>query len=298
LRRRAPAKINLYLHVLGRRGDGYHLLDGLVVFTDIGDVLQAERTATLSLEISGPFAHALEAGAARETNLVLRAAEALKRCTGISEGAALSLEKRLPVASGIGGGSSDAAAALHLLNALWALGRSETELAEIGSTLGSDVPVCVAGGPAFISGIGEVISPCPSLPVLSLVLVNPGVALATPAVYRAYAAAAAGLAAQAPARPKDPCSDEKSLIAALRAARNDLEGVAIGLCPRISDALSALRAQERCVLARMSGSGATCFGIFSAHADAERAAQSISRAEPAWWVKPARTLSAGVATEP
>jgi len=295
LTRRAPAKINLFLHIVGRRGDGYHRLESLVAFTDIGDGLSVERAPELSLVVQGPFAEALNATSGHDANLVMRAARSLQARTGATQGARLVLDKELPVASGIGGGSSDAAAALHLLNGLWALGLAETALAQIGLMLGSDLPVCLRGRTAFVSGVGEVVEDCGRLPALFLVLVNPGQGLATPEVYRAFSASGALDGSPARAFPKGPWADELALIAMLKETRNDLEAPAIALCPAIAQVLKALGAQEGCALARMSGSGATCFGIFPGRAAAERAARALARAEPAWWVKPARLFASGTA---
>lgn len=293
LSRLAPAKINLFLHITGRRADGYHLLESLVAFADFGDELTAAPASgsAFTLAIEGPFAQALTGPGAHKENLVLRAAERLKAHTGTAKGAALTLDKRLPVASGLGGGSADAAAAFHLLNALWGLGLDGRALAALGAPLGADVPVCIGGTPALVSGIGEAVEPYAGLPPLWLVLINPGVALPTPAVYRAYAAAPAAPRCSAPGFPKGPWTDERQLIAALSARANDLEAPAIALCPKIAEVLSALRAQEGCALARMSGSGASCFGLFSGRAKAGQAAQALARAEPAWWVRPARLLA-------
>jgi 4-diphosphocytidyl-2-C-methyl-D-erythritol kinase len=298
LARRAPAKINLFLHIVGRRPDGYHRLESLVAFTDIGDELSAEPAHQLSLVVEGPFADALNETSEHDSNLVMRAARNLQARAELTQGARLVLDKELPVASGIGGGSSDAAAALHLLNALWALGLTEAQLAEIGLTLGSDVPVCLRGWPAFVSGVGEAVEDCKALPALSLVLVNPGVGLPTPEVYRAFAASGALGRSSARAFPKGPWADELALIAMLKATSNDLEAPAIALCPVIAQALEALGAEAQCALARMSGSGATCFGIFAGRAAAERAARAIARAQPAWWVRPARLLAPETAARP
>lgn len=291
LARRAPAKINLFLHIVGRRADGYHLLESLVAFTDIGDDVTAAPALSLSLEIEGPFAEALNKISGFDANLVMRAARSLQAHAKVRQGAALRLAKELPVASGIGGGSVDAAATFVLLNVLWELGLPATALAELGLALGADVPVCICGRPAFVSGVGERVEPLAALPPLNLVLVNPGAGLATPEVYRAFAAAGAKGEAGARAFPKGPWTDEAALIAALKSAGNDLEPAAISLCPKIAQALAVLRAQAGCALARMSGSGATCFGLFGTRARAERAAQAIADAEPAWWVKPARLLT-------
>jgi 4-diphosphocytidyl-2-C-methyl-D-erythritol kinase len=298
LSRRAPAKINLFLHIVGRRSDGYHRLESLVGFTDIGDELSAERAPKLSLLVQGPFAQALNATSSDDTNLVMRAARSLQARSSVAPGARLVLDKQLPVASGIGGGSSDAAAALHLLNALWGLGLDEAALAELGLALGSDVPVCLRARPAFVSGVGEAVENCASLPELSLVLVNPGLGLPTPEVYRAFAATDALTRLPARAFPKGPWTDEWTLIETLKGTRNDLEAPAIALCPAVADVLKALGAQDGCALARMSGSGATCFGVFAGRAAAERAARAIAQAEPAWWVRPARLSASGSAARP
>ena len=182
MREFAPAKINLHLHVVGRRQDGYHLLDSLVVFAGVGDWLEVSPAADLSLTLAGPFAAGL---AAEPDNLVLRAARGLAELAGIRPSGALRLEKNLPVASGIGGGSADAAAALRLLCRFWAISPDLTRLAQ---SLGADVPVCLLGRPALMSGTGEVLAPAPPVPDAGLVLVNPGIAVATPAVFRARAA--------------------------------------------------------------------------------------------------------------
>lgn len=177
----APAKINLHLHVVGRRDDGYHLLDSLVVFAGVGDCLRASTSGALSLSVTGPFAAALDAEA---DNLVLRAARALAARAGCPALARLVLEKNLPVASGIGGGSADAAATLRLLCRLWRIELSAEDLGQLAGDLGADVKVCLVGHPALMSGIGEVLVPAPSLPAAGLVLVNPGVAVSTPSVFR------------------------------------------------------------------------------------------------------------------
>ena len=178
----APAKVNLFLHVVGRRSDGYHLLDSLAVFPAVGDALRATPAEVLSLALAGPFGGALQA---EPDNLVLRAARGLAELTGVRTGAYLTLAKTLPVASGIGGGSADAAAALRLLGRLWGVAPAAEALRALALRLGADVPVCLAGRPARMGGVGEVLSPAPALPAFGLVLINPGVAVATPEVFRA-----------------------------------------------------------------------------------------------------------------
>ena len=262
----AAAKINLFLHVTGRRDDGYHLLDSLVVFAGIGDVLRAQPADELSLSLVGPFGSAL---AGEQDNLVLRAARALG-----GNGARLTLEKNLPVASGIGGGSADAAAALRVLCRLWKL--APPGLQGIALALGADVPVCMAGRPSRMRGVGERLDPAPSIPACGLVLVNPGVAVATADVFRARRGGWS-----APAALPQSWPDVGTMADDLRALRNDLEPPAIALHPAIGDAIAALAAVSGCRLARMSGSGATCFGLFDDPAVAVEAAGRLRR--PDWW---------------
>ncbi len=268
----APAKVNLYLHVTGRRADGYHLLDSLAVFGPIGDSLEVRPADTLSLIVDGPFGDAL---AAEHDNLVLRAARALAAAAGIEARAALRLTKRLPVASGIGGGSAEAAAALRALDGLWATQFGTEGLAAISARLGADIPVCLAARPAQMQGVGEVLLAAPLLPPCGLLLVNPGIALATPAVFKARSGDFTP-----PAVLPGAWADAAAMAADLRGLRNDLEPPAIALCPPVAEVLAAIAAQPRCLLARMSGSGATCFGLFPDAAAAEAAAASL----PArWW---------------
>jgi 4-diphosphocytidyl-2-C-methyl-D-erythritol kinase len=286
LRLAAPAKLNLYLHVVGRRPDGYHLLDSLVAFAGVADELTFAPATDLSLVIDGPFARSL---AVDDDNLVLKAARALAAHAGRAPAAAIRLTKRLPVASGIGGGSADAAAALHGLNRLWNLGLSETALAKIGLALGADVPVCLAGRPSFFGGIGDEIESAGLLPRAHVVLANPGAPLATAAVFRARAAA--GATYSAPARWREVVPDTVMLAGLLAKRSNDLTAAAVALLPVIADVLTALEQQPPCLLARLSGSGATCFGLFAERGEAREAAAAIAATHPAWWVV-ATTLSA------
>lgn len=279
----ARAKINLFLHVLGRRPDGRHTLESLAVFPEIGDVLEAERGPILSLALEGPFAPSLGSGS---DNLVARAVEALAAALpgGAPSGAALRLDKRLPVASGIGGGSADAAAALRLMMRLWGRAPDADALDALALGLGADVPVCLASAPAFMGGVGERLTPAPPFPEFWLVLVNPLRAVSTAEVF-------AGLDRRdnPPASPAPAAfADIDTLAGWLARQRNDLEATARRLCPPIGDAIAALRAAPACRLARMSGSGATCFGLFGAEAEALDAAAAIRRAAPGWWVAPAR----------
>ncbi|WP_135467588.1 4-(cytidine 5'-diphospho)-2-C-methyl-D-erythritol kinase [Crenalkalicoccus roseus] len=272
IREAAPAKVNLYLRVTGRRADGYHLLDSLAVFGPAADLVEAAPAEGLTLTVAGPFGAAL---AAEPDNLVLRAARALAAAAGIAPQAALRLEKRLPVASGIGGGSADAAAALRALDRLWGLGLGAGALAEVAAGLGADVPVCLASRPARMGGVGEALLPAPALPPCGLLLVNPGVPLATPAVFRARSGPFS-----APAALPEGWADAAAMARDLAALGNDLEAPARALCPAVGEVLAALRALPGCLLARMSGSGATCFALFADAAAAERAAAELPGA---WW---------------
>jgi 4-diphosphocytidyl-2-C-methyl-D-erythritol kinase len=276
----APAKINLTLHVTGQRADGYHLLDSLVVFADVGDQVTARPDAGLTLRITGPMAEGLSAG---DDNLVLRAARAMGGALA-GGGVALTLDKHLPVASGIGGGSADAAATLRLMARLTLrdLPNAATVLA-----LGADVPVCLAGQPLRMRGVGEAMTPLPDLPEGWLVLVNPRVAVRTAAVFSALARR------DNPPMPRDLPRLRRlgDLSAFLQMMRNDMEPAATTLAPVIGTARAALSAQPGCLMARMSGSGATCFGLFADGLTATAAARAIQAAQPGWWVAAARILS-------
>lgn len=273
VREAARAKVNLYLHVTGRRADGYHLLDSLAVFPAVGDWLEAEAADGLSLDLAGPFGGAL---AAEADNLVLRAARALAVEAGVVARGRVTLHKHLPVASGIGGGSADAAAALRLLARLWGVRVAPERLAEIAAGLGADVPVCLGSAAARMGGVGEVLTAAPMLPDFGMVLLNPGGAVATPAVFRARQGGFS-----APAALPAAWADAAAMAVDLRRLGNDLEAAAVGLHPPIGAALTALGAAPGCLLARMSGSGATCFGLFADAAAAERATSGLAR--PGWW---------------
>lgn len=270
----APAKLNLHLHVVGRRDDGYHLLDSLVVFAGVGDLLEVSPSNELSLAVTGPFAGGLQT---EPDNLVLRAARALASHAGIEATGSLRLCKRLPVASGIGGGSADAAAALRLLRRHWGVAMAEGQLVALAQRLGADVPVCLASCPAMMSGIGEILAPAPRLPNFGIVLVNPGAAVSTPSVFQART----GGFAQPAQFPAIGWPDARSLAASLRTTRNDLETPARLLAASVADALDWLAATPGCMLSRMSGSGATCFGLFETPMAAERAAMAGSVG--GWW---------------
>jgi 4-diphosphocytidyl-2-C-methyl-D-erythritol kinase len=277
LRQTAPAKLNLYLHVVGRRPDGYHLLDSLVAFADISDQVTVAPADALSLAIEGPFAAAL--AGPREENLVWRAALALAGHLGRAPGAAITLTKNLPVASGIGGGSSDAAAALRALAALWEARLEPGALDGIGAALGADVPVCLAARTAWLGGIGERVEPAPALPPLALVLANPGVALPTAPVFKRRTGPFS-----APARFAETPRSVVRLVELLATRRNDLTPPAVALVPAIADVLDALATANGALIARMSGSGATCFALFADRDHAAAAADRLRAAHPRWWV--------------
>ena len=272
----APAKINLCLHVTGRKADGYHLLDSLVVFAGVGDTVTAAPAAGLSLAIAGPEGGTLTND---PENLVLKAARAI----GVD--ARLGLWKALPVASGIGGGSADAAATLQALSGLAgkALPDPDAVLA-----LGADVPVCLTGAPSRMRGVGEMLSPLPGLPALWVVLANPRVPVPTPAVFAALSMRDNPPVPDIPPESLRSAAGFASWLAA--ATRNDLAAAAHGLAPGLVTVQAALAATTGCLLARMSGSGATCFGMFAGAEAAGLAERRLTARHPAWWVAAAPVL--------
>lgn len=276
----APAKVNLTLKVGRPRGDGLHPLLSVVAFAPGAECVEATRAETLSLTILGPFAEDVEAD---ETNLVLRAARALAEAVGVTApGAALALYKEYPVASGIGGGSADAAAALRALNALWRLGLGEGALAEIARRLGADVPVCVRSSAAYMTGAGETFAPLP-LPPLHAVLLNPRQPLPTPDVYRQFDAMALGGAFAAAPAPDWP--DAEAAIAGMRALGNDLLAPAQALMPVLGDLVAAMRADRRALYVTMSGSGATLFAVCASRPDALGLQSALAAAHTECWVR-------------
>ncbi|HEY4943891.1 MAG TPA: 4-(cytidine 5'-diphospho)-2-C-methyl-D-erythritol kinase [Rhizomicrobium sp.] len=279
----APAKINLFLHVGDKRADGFHELESLVVFADVGDALSFEPAQELSLALEGPFAVDLDLDA---DNLVLRAARALAAHAGREANAAITLAKNLPVASGIGGGSADAAAALRGLNALWALDLPRDALRAIAATLGSDVPVCVDGKSAWMEGRGERLTPATGVPGAAMVLVNPKVAVPTGKVFEALKTRrGVGAVDHAP-----PLRDVKSLATFLKLTGNDLQAPALSIAPVIGEVLGELSRMPGALLWRMSGSGATCFGLFEDDGAAQMAAIALSHSHPGWWVQATRIV--------
>ena len=283
---KAPAKVNLTLHVLGRRADGYHEIESLVAFAGVGDALSFTPGRALALTVGGPTAAA--AGDTAD-NLVLKAARALaEQVEGLQLGR-FALSKRLPVAAGLGGGSADAAAALRMLARSSRLAPDDPRLLQAARATGADVPVCLDPRPRLMRGIGDILSEPLDLPKLAAVLVNPGVAVPTREVFAALKLPAGSVAASPPGSA--PSLGATSLAAtsladAIANGRNDLELPAIELQPVIADVLAVLRKLPGCRLSRMSGSGATCFGLFDSTAAATAAARTLRIGYPAWWVRP------------
>jgi 4-diphosphocytidyl-2-C-methyl-D-erythritol kinase len=277
----APAKVNLTLQVLHRRGDGFHEIESLVAFADFGDRLDFALGGALALTVAGPSA--AHAGAGTD-NIVLKAARALVECVPRLKAGSFRLEKNLPVAAGLGGGSSDAAAALRLLAQANNLSSSDTRLYAAARATGADVPVCLDPRPRLMRGIGEILSDPLVLSPLPAILVNPGVALATRLVFAGWAPALEAVA------PLDLAAlvkikNAEQLVAYLATQANDLEPAAIKLAPAVGDVLVALRALVGCRLARMSGSGSTCFGLFSSVDERSAAARILRGKYPSWWVR-------------
>lgn len=282
LQTHAPAKLNLYLHVTGRREDGYHLLDSLVTFASVGDRLSLEKANDFKLIMEGPMAAGLS-GEDCEKNLAVRAARALGAEMGRRLDFQLTLTKNLPVASGIGGGSTDAAAALRLIAAYWGLAPDAPVLYRIAASLGQDIPCCIAATNCYFRGIGDVTEDAPDLPHADIVLVNPGRALPTPSVFKARSGAF-----QSAYRPLlvSP-SNVAELAEWLADSQNGLSEAAISLCPAIATVLDELDAQEGVLLSRMMGSGATCMALCADRGAARQAAAKLYQAHPDWWVVPA-----------
>lgn len=278
----APAKINLTLHVTGQRSDGYHLLDSLVAFAGIYDEITATAAPDLRLSVSGPFAQGVPVD---ETNLIIRAARALKAARGVEQGAHITLEKNLPHTAGIGSGSSDAAITLAILAQLWEVAPLHPNAPEV-LALGADVPACMlAPNPVRMEGIGEVLTPWPSIPNAALVLVNPKVPVPTEAVFQGLASKQnLGMSVT----PK--LTDFTSFVGWLAGQRNDLAPSARALAPKVDDAIKALSAQPLVAHAGMSGSGATCYGLTRSMGDARQVARSLQVAHMDWWVAPAELL--------
>jgi 4-diphosphocytidyl-2-C-methyl-D-erythritol kinase len=284
--RGAPAKVNLFLHVGPLGADGYHPLCSLVTFADVGDVLRLRQAPAMGFEIEGPFGAELEPGA---ENLVVRARDAALAGHPGPPPFQLVLDKRLPIAAGLGGGSADAAATLRLIGEAlgWRAGGGEAGLMRIAAGLGADVPMCLAGRPTVAEGRGDILWPAPAFPELDAVLVNPLRPSPTGAVYRAYDVAGAPGRSAAPDWPAS-LATARAVAGFLADCRNDLEAPAIALQPAIAEVLTALRAAPETLIARMSGSGATCFALCVDPAAARRLGSNIAAAHPGWWVQRCR----------
>jgi len=280
---RAPAKLNLFLHIGEQHADGFHDLESLAAFTEEADLLEFAPSDELTLRAQGPFAGALPGV---PDNLVMRAARALDG----NRGAEMALCKNLPVAAGLGGGSADAAAALRGLNVLWKLDRTDAELLAIAASIGSDVPACLLSRPLWMAGRGEQVAALPELPPVALVLVNPGVAVPTSRVFAALNARS-GTGRMAP--PAAGMKTVWDLVSYIADTDNDLEAPAEAIYPVIGEVLAALEHEPGCIQAQMSGSGATCFGIFQDGPWAGGAAGRIAADHPGWWVRATRLAAPG-----
>ena len=281
----APAKVNLFLHVGAPDAEGYHPLASLLAFADVGDRVSVAPGEAMGFRVGGPFAGAL---AAESDNLVARAARGLlaaaRRPVAPVE---LLLEKNLPIAAGLGGGSSDAGATLRLLRRVWELPLDDAALQVVAAGLGADGAACLWGAPVMAQGRGERLSPAPRLPEIAAVLVNPGVPAATGAVYRKFDDLGRFGALEAPHLP-DAFDSVEEVAAWLSLQRNDLEPAAIDLAPEIGDVLAALTGEGETLLARMSGSGATCFALCPGDFEAEQLAERLQALRPDWWVRRCR----------
>ncbi len=279
----ALAKVNLSLHVIARRTDGYRLIESLICFADLGERLTARIGERVQLDLSGPMHGEIADG----ENLVLAADAAFRKAFPHAPPVAYHLEKHIPVAAGLGGGSADAAAALRLLARLSGISTDHPQIACMALELGADVPVCLCSQPALVGGIGEEVRIVDAMPDIALVLVNPRIAVSTAEVFGALGLAPGELLARAAtgAAPFAAAQFEQALIE----ASNDLQAPACAIVPEIDAVIDRIAGAPGCIAARMSGSGATCFGVFADDAAAGQAARDIAAAQPGWWVRPART---------
>lgn len=281
----APAKVNLTLHVTGRREDGYHLLESMVAFAGVHDVLEFSRAPEFALSISGPYGGRLPAG---PENLVLQAARVLARgMKTLPPCAAIELQKNIPVAAGLGGGSSDAAGCIRGLLRLHGMEASDAALSQVAAGVGADVTVCLRPRASLMSGIGQHVEPAPALPQVPAVLANPGVPLPTAAVFGALGLKPGqAFPAETPASPPSGFRDVRDLSDYLIGCRNDLEAPAARMVREIGDVQEALYACPGCLIARMSGSGPTCFALFENEEEAGAAVLAVAAGHPGWWVAP------------
>jgi len=280
----APIKLNLYLHITARRESGYHEVDTLIAFTDYGDAVRVEPADTLEMAVDGPFAGDLPE--VPTDNLVLRALERMRKEFGVTAGARITLVKNIPVAAGVGGGSSDAATAMLAAAKLWGLPQSAVPtMMKIGAKVGADIPACMYRKPCYATGFGQVLEDAPPVAEMGVLLVNPGIKVSTPAVFERRRGGFSPFMAD----PKASIRRGGSLVSFLRQRENDLTDAAISLCPPIQDILWAFDDIKTCRLARMSGSGATCFGLFDTFEAAEEARGNF--ANPNWWARAANLVT-------
>jgi 4-diphosphocytidyl-2-C-methyl-D-erythritol kinase len=278
----APAKLNLFLHVTGKRPDGYHLLESLVGFCEFGDTLTIEPSELLSLSIQGTLAEELQADAHHK--LVMQAATQLRIRTGCILGAKITLDKQIPISAGLGGGSSDAGAVIEGLSRYWKLWDIAALKHALAVDLGADVPVCVRPQTAFVGGIGEQVTPVSLECEVYVLLVNPNIALPTAQVFRHFKSEYA----KPEPMPARRITSFDALIDGLAGKRNMLEEAATEIAPAIADMLYALRSTAGCRMAAMAGSGATCFGLYRTQAELEDAAQQMQRTFLSWWIQPTK----------
>ena len=275
---RAPAKLNLYLHVTGRRADGYHLLKSLIVFAaDVYDLVEITPSDTLSLTVTGPFAHQIDREP-RESNLAVRAVQGAARLAGQDDRLAVRLLKNIPAGAGLGGGSADAAAAIRACEQLWQIALPQPARSQLLQSLGADVPVCDRALASFAAGIGEDLSPAPPVPPFHVLLLWPGVGVSTRDVFSKRPPDFSQSSVALPA-----VCDFGDLLKMLRQTRNDLEETAISICPLIGEAKQALLETAGCMFTRMTGSGSAVFGIFETPEACESARAAIKRRYPGWW---------------
>jgi 4-diphosphocytidyl-2-C-methyl-D-erythritol kinase len=273
----APAKLNLFLHICGRRADGFHLLDSLYVFTEFGDHVSLRPATNFDLQLSGEFSNAVASG---EENIALKAARKLARYANYDSGVSMHLEKNIPVGAGLGGGSADAGAALRGVRDLWNCPVSDSELQELALSLGSDIPACVMSRACQVRGVGEWLIPVFITPEVWVLLVNPRIELLTAQVYRNYT----GAFRKEISLPERINSFDE-LIALLTPVTNDLQEPAISMVPDIAKVITAIESTEGCRISRMSGSGATCFGLYESKDALMTAAREVEEAHPKWWCK-------------
>lgn len=284
----APAKINLTLRILGRRADGFHELESLVAFAPFGDRLTLSPDVPLYLDVSGPMA---DGAGPLADNLVLRAARALaERIEGLKLGR-FTLHKELPSGAGLGGGSADAAAALRLIAKVNGIGIEDARICDAARATGADIPVCLDPRPRIMRGMGEILSAPVTLRQFGILVVHPGFALPTGPVFKALGLAPGERHAGSSPRQREPGeepwqgADRKRLLAWLASECNDLEAAAIAIAPAVADVLGVIAGLAGCRLARMSGSGSACFGLFDDGEAATAAAQQVAAARPSWWVR-------------